>query len=139
MLRKMRGISQSELGRRANVTPQAIQSLEADQNPNRKTKHVISIASALSFDPVFLDLTTSNDQFKASLAAHPSVGSKVHSSTPIIDSSSESDDDELIDAAIVQARNNINLRLQLSGKKISGREYLESLSEELRRLTANNP
>ena len=65
ILREMRGISQSELSRRIDVTPQAIQSLESDNNPNRKTKHVLGIAAALDFDPRYLDLQTSFDQFEA--------------------------------------------------------------------------
>lgn len=132
LLREKRGLSQSELSRRISVTPQAIQSLEADRNPNRKTKHMVGIATALDFDPRYLDLNTSLDQFKA----HISTAAKEQRRPTKIDSSAPATDDDLIDAAIEQARNNINLQLQLSGEKISGREFLSRLSEELRRLTA---
>ena len=132
ILREKRGLSQSELSRRISVTPQAIQSLEADRNPNRKTKHMVGIAAALDFDPRYLDLNTSLDQFEAHISTSPAAGKP----TPKIDSSSTATDDELIDAAIEQARSNIHLQLQLSGEKISGREFLSRLSEELRRLTA---
>ncbi len=130
-LRELRGMSQSELSRRISVTPQAIQSLEADSNPKRKTRHVVGIAAALDFDPRYLDLHTSYDQFQAKVA-EPNTAPKVQ---PAIDSLGNANDDELIEAAIVQARNNINLQLKLSSEKISGREYLERLSDELRRLT----
>ena len=133
LLREKRGLSQSELSRRISVTPQAIQSLEADRNPNRKTKHMVGIAAALDFDPRYLDLNTSLDQFKA----HISTAPKEQRRLTKIDSSAPATDDDLIDAAIEQARNNINLQLQLSGEKISGREFLNRLSEELRRLTTN--
>ena len=132
ILREKRGLSQSELSRRISVTPQAIQSLEADRNPNRKTKHMVGIAAALDFDPRYLDLNTSLDQFEAHISTSPAAGKPA----PKIDSSSTATDDELIDAAIEQARSNIHLQLQLSGEKISGREFLSRLSEELRRLTA---
>lgn len=128
LLREKRGLSQSELSRRISVTPQAIQSLEAD----RKTKHMVGIAAALDFDPRYLDLNTSLDQFKA----HISTAAEEQRRSTKIDSSAPATDDDLIDAAIDQARNNINLQLQLSGEKISGREFLSRLSEELRRLTA---
>ena len=131
ILREMRGISQSELSRRIDVTPQAIQSLESDNNPNRKTKHVLGIAAALDFDPRYLDLQTSFDQFEAQVK-EPSPPARP---APKIDSSVNVNDDELVEAAIEQARNNINLQLKLSDETISGREYLERLSDELRRLT----
>jgi len=133
MLREKRGLSQSELSRRISVTPQAIQSLEADRNPNRKTKHMVGIAAALDFDPRYLDLNTSLDQFRARM----STAGPERKGLTKIDSSPPDTDDELIDAAIEQARNNVNLQLQLSGEKISGREFLNRLSEELRRLTTN--
>ena len=133
MLREKRGLSQSELSRRIKVTPQAIQSLEADRNPNRKTKHMVGIAAALDFDPRYLDLNTSLDQFQARMSTAVPEGKGLTK----IDSSPPDTDDELIDAAIEQARNNVNLQLQLSGEKISGREFLNRLSEELRRLTTN--
>jgi len=134
VLREIRGISQSELSRRISVTPQAIQSLESDKNPNRKTKHVVGIAAALDFDPRFLDLQTSYDQFQALVAKPP----RSNRGNTAIDSSFIANDDALIEAAIEQARNNISLQLKLSGEKISGREYLERLSDELRRLTERN-
>jgi len=131
VLREMRGISQSELSRRISVTPQAIQSLESDSNPNRKTKHVVGIAAVLDVDPRYLDLQTSYDQFRERFAKQSR-----HSQKPAaIDSLTNSNDDALIDLAIEQARNNVNLQLKLSGETISGREYLERLSGELRRLT----
>ena len=132
MLREMRGISQSELSRRIGVTPQAIQSLEADLNPNRKTKHMVGIAAALNFDPRNLDLNTHLQKFEEQI----STAAGRRKTRPEIDSSSPSTDDDLIDAAIDQARNNIELQLRLSGETITGREFLNRLSEELRRLTA---
>ncbi len=134
VLRELRGISQSELSRRIQVTPQAIQSLESDNNPNRKTKHVVGIAAALDFDPRYLDLQTSYDQFQAQVTQPPSAAKTAAK----IDSSVVAQDDALVEAAIEQARNNINLQLKLSEEKISGREYLERLSDELRRLTEKN-
>ena len=129
VLREKRGMSQSELSRRIHVTPQAIQSLEADPNPNRRTKHVIGIAAALDIDPRFLDPQTSYEQFKSNFVVD------MNKSAPRIDSEVQEDDDDLVDAAIEQARRNINLQLKLSGEKISGRDYLTRLSDELRRLT----
>ena len=135
ILREKRGLSQSELSRRINVTPQAIQSLEADRNPNRKTRHMIGIAAALEFDPRYLDLNTSIDQFQAQITSsrNPQPSSRA------IDSAGEADDDALIEAAIDQARRNIDLQLKLNGERISGRAYLNRLSEELRRLTEKQP
>jgi transcriptional regulator with XRE-family HTH domain len=130
-LREMRGLSQSELSRRIDVTPQAIQSLEADRNPNRKTRHMIGIARALDFDPRYLDLNTSLDQFEAQISTTTLERNPIAE----IDSSLEANDDDLVDAAIQQARSNINLQLKLSGETISGREFLNRLSEELHRLT----
>ncbi|MEP1206957.1 MAG: helix-turn-helix transcriptional regulator [Rhizobiaceae bacterium] len=131
VLREMRGISQSELSRRISVTPQAIQSLEADSNPNRKTKHVVGIAAVLDVDPRYLDLQTSYDQFQQRIEKQ----ARDSRQPAAIDSANNANDDALIDAAIEQARNNVNLQLKLSGGTISGREYLERLSDELRRLT----
>ena len=131
VLREKRGMSQSELSRRIHVTPQAIQSLEADRNPNRRTKHVIGIAAALEIDPRYLDPQTTIEQFELGVAnAEADRDSNLEAEPP-----AERDDDELIDAAIEQARRNINLQLKLSGATISGREYLKRLSDELRRLT----
>lgn len=132
-LREKRGLTQSELSRRIDVTPQAIQSLEADPNPNRKTRHMVGIAAALDFDPRYLDLNTSLDQFEA----HISTAMAAQNAAAKIDSSNTATDDTLVDAAIEQARSNVNLQLKLTGEQISGREFLNRLSEELRRLTTN--
>lgn len=132
ILRERRGLSQSELGRRINVTPQAIQSLEADRNPNRKTRHLIALAAALDFDPRYLDLSTGLEHFEAQILA-----TAVQSNSQLkIDSSSATTDDDLVEAAIEQARSNIDMQLRLNGEVISGREYLSRLSNELNRLTA---
>ena len=133
ILRERRGLTQSELSRRIDVTPQAIQSLEADPNPNRKTRHMVGIAAALDFDPRYLDLNTSLDQFEAQI----STAVAAQNAPAKIDSSNAATDDALVDAAIEQARSNVNLQLQLTGEQISGREFLNRLSEELRRLTTN--
>lgn len=127
-------MSQSELSRRIHVTPQAIQSLEADPNPNRRTKHVIGIAAVLDIDPRYLDPHTSFEQFQSSVAA---VVDATKPAGPI-DSAMIEEDDDLVDAAIEQARRNINLQLKLGSEKISGREYLNRLSDELKRLTTKD-
>lgn len=119
-LRERRGITQSELSRRIKVTPQAIQSLESDQNPKRKTRHVVGIAAAMDFDPKFLDLTTSLNEFKNKL-----TDMEIKSVNPA---------DDLIDEAIAQARKNVTLRLKLNEECVSGRDYIKLLSDELRNL-----
>ncbi len=132
ILRETRGMSQSELSRRVNVTPQAIQSLESDSNPNRKTKHVVSIATALDFDPRYLDPSMPVEQFRKKVYTPDATVAERQSQH---DRFGVSDDDDLIDLAIEQARKNIALRLKLSGEEISGQQYLQRLSDELRRLT----
>ena len=119
-LREFRGISQSELGRRIKVTPQAIQSLESDKNPKRKTRHMIGIAKALDFDPKYLDLNTSFDQFRRKLNDVSEI--------------KEVSDEQLIDEAIAQAKRIVTLRLKLAEQSVTGREYLELFAGEIQNL-----